>query len=607
MSLSKETDRFSVEVETAEMSGNIDTPEGVLDGLMQAMVCQKELNWREKARHIIVVSTDAPFHLAGDGKLGGIVEPNDELCHLDDEGYYTHSLAYDYPSVSQINHQSLGNNMNVIFAVVNKVKHEYHSLVQEIRGASLGLLDAGENIADLIKGQYEKISTTIRLTENSRGAVNVGFSARCTHDDRWKIANECNDVKGGSLIHFKVHLSVTDCSSPEWYRQDIQIKPEGINETLTIHLETLCDCECSKKRDKMSTYCSNSGDLVCGVCICPEGEIGQKCECTGYDTALRVTDTSSCVTNNETHELCSGRGECKCGVCQCHSRKNPKEEITGKHCECDNFSCERVNGVLCTGHGTCKCGKCVCDHGWSEEKCDCPTTDEECRDEAGNDVCSGRGTCVCGVCHCHNGTQLDEHRYSGKYCQNCVTCLEQCDIHNECVECLSHDSGPLALTGCTNCSNNLNLILVDSMEEIQNIIPKAKTCVSLDEKGCTFRYLYTLSEGDRVSVWAEKVTWCPKQVNLIAVISGTIGCTILIGLLSLIAWKVLTDLHDKREYEKFERERHLAHWGREENPLFKTATTTYENPTYELDSCQPADQGKCTTPAEIQPTAMDSC
>lgn len=170
----------------------------------------------------------------------------------------------------------------------------------------------------------------------------------------------------------------------------------------------------------MSTYCSNSGDLVCGVCICPEGEIGQKCECTGYDTALRVTDTSSCVTNNDTHELCSGRGECKCGVCQCHSRKNPKEEITGKHCECDNFSCERVNGVLCTGHGTCKCGKCVCDHGWSEEKCDCPTTDEECRDEAGNDVCSGRGTCVCGVCHCHNGTQLDEHRYSGKYCQNCV-------------------------------------------------------------------------------------------------------------------------------------------------------------------------------------------
>ena len=51
------------------MSGNIDTPEGVFDGLMQSMVCREQLNWREKARHIIVVSTDAPFHLAGDGKV----------------------------------------------------------------------------------------------------------------------------------------------------------------------------------------------------------------------------------------------------------------------------------------------------------------------------------------------------------------------------------------------------------------------------------------------------------------------------------------------------------------------------------------------------------
>lgn len=45
--------------------------------------------------------------------------------------------------------------MNIIFAVVNKVRNEYQSLSEEIRGSSLGLLDAGENIADLIKAQYE--------------------------------------------------------------------------------------------------------------------------------------------------------------------------------------------------------------------------------------------------------------------------------------------------------------------------------------------------------------------------------------------------------------------------------------------------------------------
>ncbi len=50
-------------------------------------------------------STDAGFHYAGDGKLGGIVKPNDGICHLDSKGVYTHSTLQDYPSVSQINHK----------------------------------------------------------------------------------------------------------------------------------------------------------------------------------------------------------------------------------------------------------------------------------------------------------------------------------------------------------------------------------------------------------------------------------------------------------------------------------------------------------------------
>lgn len=45
-------------------------------------------------------------------------------------------------------------------------------------------------------------------------------------------------------------------------------------------------------------------------------------------------------------------------------------------------------------------------------------------------------------------------------------------------------------------------------------------------------------------------------------IAGTIGGTVLAGVLALIAWRVTTDFYDKMEYEKFERERHLAHWGR---------------------------------------------
>ena len=28
------------------------------------------------------------FHMAGDGKLGGLVDPNDGLCHLNSSGFY---------------------------------------------------------------------------------------------------------------------------------------------------------------------------------------------------------------------------------------------------------------------------------------------------------------------------------------------------------------------------------------------------------------------------------------------------------------------------------------------------------------------------------------
>ena len=40
------------------------------------------------------------------------------------------------------------------------------------------------------------------------------------------------------------------------------------------------------------------------------------------------------------------------------------------------------------------------------------------------------------------------------------------------------------------------------------------------------------------------------------------GGTIILGLLCLIIWKIVIDFYDKREYEKFEREKHLAQWGK---------------------------------------------
>lgn len=50
------------------------------------LTSQDLIGWRNVTR-LLVFSTDAGFHFAGDGKLGGIVLPNDGKCHLENNVY----------------------------------------------------------------------------------------------------------------------------------------------------------------------------------------------------------------------------------------------------------------------------------------------------------------------------------------------------------------------------------------------------------------------------------------------------------------------------------------------------------------------------------------
>ena len=96
-------DDFKETVMKSPLAGNVDNPEGGLDALLQVMVCKNRIGWRNNSRKIILVATNQDYHNAMDGKLAGILFPNDGKCHLDSDGYYTEFKDQDYPSVSQIN------------------------------------------------------------------------------------------------------------------------------------------------------------------------------------------------------------------------------------------------------------------------------------------------------------------------------------------------------------------------------------------------------------------------------------------------------------------------------------------------------------------------
>lgn len=58
-------------VKSLKLSSNLDHPESGFDGIMQSVVCHEKIGWRNKARKLLVYSTDGPFHIAGDGKVPG--------------------------------------------------------------------------------------------------------------------------------------------------------------------------------------------------------------------------------------------------------------------------------------------------------------------------------------------------------------------------------------------------------------------------------------------------------------------------------------------------------------------------------------------------------
>ena len=64
------------------------------------------------------------------------------------------------------------------------------------------------------------------------------------------------------MITFKIELEVLYCpkDAKDW-KQTFQIYPVGLNESLVIDLEMLCDCPCERPENKVSQIFFKNFDL----------------------------------------------------------------------------------------------------------------------------------------------------------------------------------------------------------------------------------------------------------------------------------------------------------------------------------------------------------
>ncbi|CAM9288231.1 integrin beta-1-like isoform X2 [Lampetra fluviatilis] len=561
---------FNELVSLQKISGNLDSPEGGLDAMMQVAACEDNIRWRNVTR-LLVFSTDAGFHFAGDGKLGGIVIPNDGHCHLDREGGYTKSDVYDYPSVAQLVQKLGDKNIQPIFAVNNEFHDVYRSLSELIPKSAVGVLSSNSsNVIQLIIDAYNALSSEVIL-ENTKvpEGVHVAYTAHCKHGETrtGDGGRACSNIQIGDEVTFSISVTATRCPN-EGEDARLTIRPLGFNEKVEVTLQFVCECACHSLGTADSPECSQgNGRLECGACRCNEGRIGRLCECS-KDEVNSEDIQATCKRDNSSSVVCSGRGDCVCGECVCHKRDNANEHVFGNLCECDDFSCDRAAGKICGGNGICDCGHCVCFPNFTGNACDCALGTHGCEGRGGQ-ICNGRGVCECGKCRC------SEPRYQGATCELCPTCPEACEEHKDCVQCAAFANGPRKET-CEECG--LKVRVVPELTQpgaVQQIVH----CKQKDDDDCWFFFTFTGS-GSNASVEVQEKRECPAEPNVLAIIAGVVAGIVLIGLALLLIWKLLTSIHDRREFAKFEKEKLTAKWDTGENPIYKSAVTTVVNPKY---------------------------
>ncbi|KAM3962805.1 LOW QUALITY PROTEIN: integrin beta pat-3-like [Aphomia sociella] len=586
LKLTNEAEKFREVVKNVPFGENFDTPEGGLDALAQVLACTEEIGWRKQSRKIIMFLTDSEYHAAGDGIAAGIYKPYDGKCYTNKNGIYTKELEMDYPSVTIIDKLTANIEATIIFFIYSSLGsslNTYKSLSEAIEGSKL--IDSKNNeVVTTLEKIYKEITKTIKLKANMRSSqkdFKITFNPDCTGVTSDK--DYCK-VKKGEVKHFTGTISIVEFH--DGYDTPIDILIEGINERLTLDIEIIKQCNCESKHEANSLECNKGGTLECGICKCNSNRYGNKCACTKNENNI-ANDTSTCIANGDpSGEICSGRGSCICGTCHCSTFGNNGAKYNGTYCECDNDSCLRTKNGICNGHGACDCGRCICTPEWTGSSCACHNTNVSCVKDG--KICNNQAECVCNKCECKKPPYWDARKENNEFCEilPCTDCPTQCNLLEDCVLCLHQHLDNLTVDSCHVCDPFKNYFVEKlsemklentsyGMNETWNFCPEISVSF-----GCYALYAYRYVDTYGIELLVQRYRDCVENYYLLG---GTfLGTLILVGIVTLVVWKMLIDAHDRREYQNFMKLERLS--SIRSNPLYAKPTTTINNPTYDCGS-----------------------
>ncbi|GBP33668.1 Integrin beta-PS [Eumeta japonica] len=510
-------DKKTVPYTFASLGSNYDPSEGGLDALAQVLACKEKIGWRNDSRKIIIFLTDQSYHVAGDGKWAGIFTPYDGQCYMENN-QYTKELEMDYPSKLS---QTLSMQLN-------------------IKDVDFKHMDV-EIDPDCMK--------------------------RSSDNDQCKIVSKSRDIKNFTVkVTLKDYYGVNDTA--------FNIIPKGFREKLDVNVHVIDKCECEERGERNAVICNKHGIYQCGICQCDSDSYGSNCQCKGVGDN---NDNSTCIASNSKLLCSGGRGACKCGKCECY------DGYEGQYCEFSKDDCpgKTRNGV-CSTHGTCQLGSCVCHTGWAGERCDCPTSTEYCRHlndvvPSSDEECSGLGDCVCGKCKCRQVATWDSRRQNSEYCylEPCAECHEQqCQTLELCALC-QHKNVNSNLTCMQICHSEF---VVHKTKDMLNYTEPWQICRLTTDLGCFTQFAYKYAGANRLELHVNTQENCTESYYKFG--ASALFIVLLVGLVTLIAWKILTTLRDRRDYEAFKKQHREAEWEHGRNPIYESPNMTFYNPSF---------------------------
>nr|QAU32677.1 integrin beta [Ephydatia muelleri] len=568
---------------------NLDLPESSFDSLVQVLACEKELGWRNRSvegperglQRLVLLITDNQPHLAGDGRLASIYQPNDGKCHVRPYAssvgyldtapgiliYNEDSLLYDYPSVGLVASLLKKYDVIPIFGIVpitsstllinNTFLSSYQAL-QDLM-TSVGtkafarpISSSASDVLDVIKTVYQEVIQNIAITLPPQSDVAVSLSQITCPDGSILVGQTCTNVPLSRTTTFSVTLTLLNCNTPSSSALTFSVPGFG---TTTISVDKVCSCSCDKNVTVNAQQCNFRGNFSCGGCMCIAGWTGPACE--------RSKCGQPCVNN--------GTCDSATGMCQCTDYTagpfsndstsgillppyTPK--FAGSTCSCNNFQNCPTNSqnYICSGRGQCACGSCACDATpyswkWQGKACECPASNySDCFDTTfkSGPLCSGNGMCSCdssgkGMCVCSSG-------YTGKYCETKIT--PTCDTIATCI-------------ADGTCGS---LMAADSGQQVVLTCP-----ISSGE--CT--YSYDLSPDNQVIRMNQVCSFAAWKI-IVIVICGLLFLFVVICAII----KIILVILDYVEVRRWEKELKEADFSKNQNPLYQSPEMQYTNVAY---------------------------